>query len=270
MLQVINCQWASHRSSVLRGHWTNITSSFLILCNLSLDRWLQREARNVTHSTPYHGLVIYLNASYTILPERWQNNENGKEICLQKTQWAPPENLLHWSARVTPKGENPSGCYVAWETTEKSVFYLLGWSSTGFGIGRQSIVNAVGWSQSKTQQPLKDTVPLRVSGGPLLPIRACAFMWRCHFIENQPWSVVVVVLWVLVPAKGGKTRTHRQQQGTEHFCWGLHRQRLGSFVQVAPTDCSGRIALEKVFSPSCLDCELCRSVILHRTQRALS
>lgn len=70
-------------SSVLQGHWTTITSSFLILLNLILDRWLQSEARNVTCSTPYRHLVIYLNASYIIPLERWNNNENGKEIYLE-------------------------------------------------------------------------------------------------------------------------------------------------------------------------------------------
>jgi len=116
--------------------WTTITSSFLILCNLSLDRWQQRGARNVTRSTPYHGLVIYLNTSYTTLPETWKNNENGKEICPEKTvssSWA--------SASLKRKGDSwgrkPSACYIDRETTEKRVFCLLGCSSTEFGIGKQ-------------------------------------------------------------------------------------------------------------------------------------
>lgn len=72
-------------SPVLQGYWTTITPSFLILLNLILGRWLQSEARNVTCSTPYHHLVIYLNASYTIPLERWNNNKNVKEINLENT-----------------------------------------------------------------------------------------------------------------------------------------------------------------------------------------
>lgn len=171
------------RSSVLQGHWTTITSSFLILCNLSLARWRQREARNVTRSSPYHGLVIYLNASYTILPERWKNNENGKEICLENTvssswesaslerkgdSWGRKTIWLHWWRNHREEGVLPAGMQ-----------YHRLWDRQA-----ESRVDAMGCSQSKTQQPLKGTVPLRVPGAPLLPIRSHIFMWWCHLVEN--------------------------------------------------------------------------------------
>lgn len=221
------------RSSVLQGHRTTITSSFLILCNLSLDRWLQREARNVTCSTPYHGLVIYLSASHTLLSERWKTNENGKEISVLKTQWAPPENLLCWSARVTPEGENHLVAIIHWLGNHRKQGVLPAGLLQHRLWDRQAenIVNAIGWSQSIAQQPPKGTAPLQVPDAPFLPIRSHAFMWRSHTAENQPWGG-----GGFMSASTSKRENKNTQAAAEKGAClsGLQGWRFAYFVQMYP------------------------------------